>query len=109
MKRLMIFGLIAGSLWTGEAVWLMTNQPKISASLAVNQLNGGEDAAARLREYESLKDASTEITGALTLIVAWLCFESLIRAGLGLATHAIRGLGRQTPILLLAGSAALLL
>src|SRR5258708_4654698 len=108
MKRLMIFVLIAGSLWTAEAIWLATRQPEISAGLAVGQLNGGADAARRLREFETFKNISTEVTTVLTLFAALVCFDSVIRRNLGLVMHVINRSSRRAHLLLLSGSLGLL-
>ena len=107
MKRIVIFGLIAGSLWTAELVWLMARQPEISATLALRQVNGGPDAARRVREFEAFKNASTEVTTALTLLAAWVCFDSIIRSMLGLVTRSVHRFGQGTKLLLATASLGL--
>jgi hypothetical protein len=89
MKRIVIFGLVAACLWTADRIWLATRQPEISAGLALGQVNGGAREARRLREFEALKDASTELTTVLTLLAAWLCFDSWIRKNLGLVQRFV--------------------
>src|SRR4051812_29468048 len=102
MKRIVIFCLIAGSLWTAEAIWLTTRQPETSARLALQQLNGGGDEARRLREFEAFKNMTTEVSAALTVLAAWLCFDSIIRKNLGLVSRSIIRFGHkaQLPMLL---------
>jgi len=104
MKRIVIFGLVAGSLWTAELIWLTARQPDISATLAVRQLNGGADAARRLREFESFKDVSTEVAIVLTLLAARLCFGSVIRRSLGFTMRPLKRFGQRAQLLLLPGS-----
>ena len=109
MKRIVIFGLIAGSLWTAELIWLTARQPDISATLALRQLNGGADAARRLREFETFKDVSTEVAIVLTLLAARLCFGSVIRRNLGLTMRPLKRFGQRAQLLLLPGSLGLIL
>ena len=109
MKRIVIFGLIAGSLWSAELIWLTTRQPDISATLALRQVNGGADAARRLREFETFKNVSTEVTTTLTLLAAWLCFHSVIRRSFGLVSVPLKRFGHRVPLILLPGSLGLIL
>ena len=108
MKRIVIFGLIAGSLWIAQAIWLTARQPEISASLAVRQVNGGADEARRLREFETLKNVSTEVAGVLTLFAAWVCFDSIIRRNLGLVMRSVNRFGHRAHLLLLVASLGLI-
>ena len=102
MKRIVIFGLIAGSLWMAEVIWLAVRQPEISAELALRQVNGGADAARRLREFETFKSSSMEAASVLTLFAAWLCFESVIRRNLGIVMRSLNRFGRRAHLLALA-------
>jgi hypothetical protein len=108
MKRIIIFGLIAGLLWTAEAIWLTTRQPEISATLALGQLNGSVDAARRLREFETFKNVLTEITAALTLFAAWLCFDSIIRKNFGLVTRSLNRFSHRMLLVLSLASLGLI-
>jgi hypothetical protein len=81
MKRIVIFGLLAAILWTAENIWLSSRQPEISKVLALQQVNGGDQAARHLREFEMLKDGLHVLTGTLTLLVALACFNTWIRRG----------------------------
>jgi hypothetical protein len=101
MKRIVIFGLIAGSLWATNAIWLTSRQPETSAKLALKQVNGGAGEARRLREFEMFKNASTELTAVLTLFAAWLCFGSVIRKNLGLAMRSLIRFGHRAQLLLI--------
>src|SRR5437899_10464895 len=82
MKRLIMFGIVAAALWTAETLWLSGRQPDISRALALQQINGGDDAARHLREFESLKDSLHVLVGALTLLAAFACFNAWLRHGL---------------------------
>src|SRR5262245_11053528 len=95
MKRIVIFGLIAGCLWTVEQLWLTTRQPEISTALALSQVNGGVDAARRVREFEALKDIATQVTCALTVLAAVLCFDSVVRRNFGLVLRSVRYANHQ--------------
>jgi hypothetical protein len=80
----MIFGIVAAALWTAETLWLSARQPDISRALALQQINGGDDVARHLREFESLKDGLHVLVGALTLLTAFVCFKVWLRHGLAL-------------------------
>ena len=79
MKRLVLFGLAAATIWTAETLWLSSKQPEISSALAMRQFNGGASAARDLRRFESLKDGASVAAGALTLLAAGLCFGAPLR------------------------------
>src|SRR5437879_3229558 len=81
MKRIVIFGLLAAILWTAENIWLSARQPEISKALALQQVNGGNEAARHLREFELLKDGLHVLTGSLTLLAALACFSAWLRQG----------------------------
>jgi len=81
MKRIIIFGVLAASLWTAENVWLSARQPEISKALALQQVNGGNEAARHLREFELLKDGLHILTATLTLLAALVCFSVWLRQG----------------------------
>ena len=82
MKRIIIFGLMAATLWTAENIWLSARQPEISKALALQQVNGGDETARHLREFEMLKDGLHVLTGALTLLAALACFNTRLRQGM---------------------------
>jgi hypothetical protein len=69
MKRMILFGVLAASLWTTENWWLNTQQADLSAKLAVNQFNG-DVAAHQLRAFQSLKDNVHLAAGVVTLLAA---------------------------------------
>ncbi len=74
MKRMIVFGLIAASIWTAENLWLAARQPQIASALAVRQVNGGTSAATELREFETLKDVVHVLGGCLLVAAAAGCF-----------------------------------
>jgi hypothetical protein len=82
MKRIITFGLLATILWTTETIWLTSRQPEISKALALQQVNGGDQAARRLREFEMLKGGVHVVTGTLTFLVALACFNAWLRRGM---------------------------
>jgi hypothetical protein len=82
MRRIIIFGIVAAALWTAETLWLSGRQPDISRALALQQINGGDDVARHLREFETLKDGLHVLVGALTLLAAFACFNVWLRHGL---------------------------
>src|ERR1044071_2752358 len=79
MKRIIIFGLVAGVIYVAESLWLSARQPEISKSLALQQVNGGTPAARSLREFETLKDGVHMLTGAMIALAAAACFSSSLR------------------------------
>jgi hypothetical protein len=82
MKRIITFSLLAAILWTAETIWLTSRQPEFSKALALQQVNGGDDTARHLREFEMLKDGLHVLTGTLTLFAALVCFNTWLRAGI---------------------------
>jgi hypothetical protein len=82
MKRIITFGLLATILWAAETIWLTSRQPEISKVLALQQVNGGDQAARHLREFQMLKDGLHVLTGTLTFLVALACFNTWIRRGM---------------------------
>ncbi len=99
MKRIIVFSLIAASLWTAEAIWLATGQPEISAALALRQLNGGADAARKLREFETFKNLTMDLTVILTLFTALLCFDLISRKKLEMVKRSLSRLGERAQLL----------
>jgi hypothetical protein len=79
MKRMMVFGLVAATMWAGENIWLAAYQPQISTGLAVRQVNGGIAAATELREFEALKDSVHIVAGCVMLLTALVCFGPWLR------------------------------
>src|ERR1051325_54277 len=82
MKRIIIFATVSAVVWTAESLWLSARQPEISQALALQQVNGGTDAARRLREFESLKDSVHVLVGTLLVLAAIGCFNASLRKGL---------------------------
>jgi len=77
MKRIILFGVLAASLWTAENWWLSTQQAELSAKLAVNQFNG-DVAAHQLRVFQSLKDNVHLATAALMVFAAVFLLGPLV-------------------------------
>jgi hypothetical protein len=109
MKRFVIFGLVAATLWTGEMIWLTTRQPETSTRLALMQVNQGEAAATKLRQFEALKGGVTEGTTVLTLLAAILCFDSLVRRSLGIVMRSALRLSRRMNLVAVLATASLAL
>ncbi|MEY4386038.1 MAG: hypothetical protein RLY20_1321 [Verrucomicrobiota bacterium] len=78
MKRIILFGVLAASLWTTENWWLNTQQADLSAKLAINQFNG-DAAAHQLRAFQALKDNVHLATGVVTLLAAVFLLGPLAR------------------------------
>src|SRR6266568_6035893 len=74
MKRTLLFLLVLLVVCGLETWWLSGRQPRASTALALKQLNGGNSAAANVREFEAAKELVHVIAGAVTLLAAWLCF-----------------------------------
>jgi hypothetical protein len=104
MKRIMVFGLVAATVWTAESLWLATWQPQTASALAVRQIDGGNSATNDLRRFESLKDSAHVVAAGLTWLAAVWCFAPWARAGLQALrrTKLGRFFGASTlPVLLL--------
>jgi regulator of protease activity HflC (stomatin/prohibitin superfamily) len=80
MKRIVLFVIAAGTVWTAENWWLNTQQASLASSLALAQFSGGDAAARELRAFEALKDSAHWVASTVTLIAAWLCFGAWLRA-----------------------------
>jgi SPFH domain / Band 7 family len=106
MKRLVLFGMVAVTVWTAENLWLTARQPRISSTLAIQQVNGGEPAAERLRAFEVMKDAAQWLAACLIVASGAICLAPWVRrAGKRLAEHTSRTrwarfFGRGAPCLL---------
>ena len=80
MKRIVVFGVVIAAVWTAETWWLNSRQPGISSALALQQINGGNDVAEKLRAFDAGKDGVQVIAWAATALAAWLCFAPWLRA-----------------------------
>ena len=74
MKRTLLFLLVLLAVCGLETWWLNGRQPRASTTLALQQINGGNSDAAKLHQFEAGKDFVHIFAGAITLLVAWLCF-----------------------------------
>jgi hypothetical protein len=107
MKRIILFGVLAASLWTAENWWLNTQQAELSARLALNQFNG-DAAAQQLRAFQSLKDVVHLAVGLATLLAAVVLAGPLVRTGIRYLRQSKPGgwlgkrLGRASALLALA-------
>src|SRR6266478_2522364 len=107
MKRIIIFTTVAAILWTAESLWLSARQPEISKTLALQQINGGTDAARHLREFESLKESVHVLVGTLLVLATIGCFNASLRKGLAHFWQRISQ-ARSHGLLVLASSISLL-
>ncbi len=73
VKKLAVFGLVAVIAVSVEAVWLSALEPRLSATLAVAQLNGGNDAFLRLRLFDTYRAAAhTVVVAVILLALVWV-------------------------------------
>ena len=80
MKRMVMLGVVVTAIWAAQTWWLNSRQPDISSALAVQQLNGGNDSAEKLRLFGAAKDAVHLAAWALTVLAAVVCFRPWLRA-----------------------------
>jgi hypothetical protein len=80
MKRILTFTLVVMAVWALETWWLNSRQASASTAFALQQFNGNNADAIRLRQFEAGKDIVPVIAGALTLLAAWLCFGKHLKA-----------------------------
>ena len=99
MTRTFLFLLVLLLVCGLEAGWLSGRQPRAATALAIQQLNGGNGDAAKLRQFEAAKEFVHVIAGAVTLLAAWLCFGryaaaafNRIKARLAKTTTTVVGL-----------------
>ena len=107
MKRIIIFGLMVAVIWAGESLWLSAQEPEISKSLALWQVNGGTPAARSLREFETLKGGVHVLTSALIVLAAAACFGPSLQKALS-QLRLRRSQNGSSNLLLLLGSALVL-
>ena len=72
IKRLIVFVVVAASAIAIERLWLNAIQPHISTELAINQLNGDDQAFRQLRLFETYKETANLITIGIILSAAWI-------------------------------------
>jgi hypothetical protein len=99
VKKLMVFGLVSVIAVALETVWLSTLEPRLSAALAVAQVNGGKEALLRLRVFETCRNVAQLIVPLVVILTA----ACLLRPGRRLVVKRLTNLG----LLVLAGSCAL--
>src|SRR5258706_11735425 len=80
MKRIITFTLVVMAVWALETWWLNSRQANTSTTFALQQLDGSNADATRLRQFEAGKNIAPVIAGAATLLAAWLCFGKLAKA-----------------------------
>ncbi len=94
----MVFGLVTLVAVAVEAAWLSALEPRLSAALAVAQVNGGDAAFIRLRMFEAYRMmAHTGVTMVLVLFALWLIWPRRNNSGMR----------KLTTLMLFAGSCAL--
>ena len=72
IKRLIVFVVVVASAIAIERLWLNAIQPHISTELAINQLNGDDQAFRQLRLFETYKETANLITVGIILSAAWI-------------------------------------
>ena len=82
MKRIVVFGVVVAALWAAETWWTYSRQPALSSALALQQLNGGDLPAERLRTFDAVRDAVPVAAWALTVLTAVGCFGPAVARGL---------------------------
>jgi hypothetical protein len=80
MKRMLTFTLVVLAVWALETWWLNSRQANVSTTFALQQFDGNNTDATRLRQFEAGKDVVHVVAGAITLIAAWLCFGKYVKA-----------------------------
>jgi hypothetical protein len=71
IKKLIVFGVVIVSVIALEQAWLNAIQPALSAQLAVEQLNGKQNAFRDLRLFETYKEGANIVSGFVILVAAW--------------------------------------
>ena len=79
MKRIVVFGVVIAAVWVAETWWSSSRQPDISSALALQQLNGGDLAAEKVRTFDAAKDGVHVFAWALTVLAAAACFGPQLR------------------------------
>jgi hypothetical protein len=81
--RTAIFILLCALVWTGKAILDNRIRPRVSTQLAVRALNGTDDDQTNLLNSKKVFDWLDLAPEGATLLVAGLCFGSLVRPNLG--------------------------
>jgi hypothetical protein len=84
IKKLIVFGVVIVSVIALEQAWLNAIQPALSAQLAVEQLNGKQNAFRDLRLFETYKEGANIVSGFVILVAAWFV---LARPGMRRRPH----------------------
>lgn len=79
IKRIIIFAVLVSAIWLGESYYYLSDQPSQSTHDAVAALNGGDEAAGKLRVNDSVKNVPAAIGAGLTCLIAVACFASPVR------------------------------
>jgi SPFH domain / Band 7 family len=95
MKRLIMFLVVVGAVWSLETWWLNSFQPEISTRFALRQLDGLNPDAAKLRTFDAAKDGALVLAGMITVLAGLLCFGKELRTLIGRITARF---ARTTPI-----------
>ena len=80
VRRLGIFLCLSAFVGGLEVWWACAQQPKSATSLAVQQLNDSNSAAAELRAFEAAKNSIHVAAGMIVLLAALVCFGGYVKA-----------------------------
>ncbi|MGI8890037.1 MAG: hypothetical protein ACR2G0_04550, partial [Chthoniobacterales bacterium] len=99
VRKLMVFGLVLVVAAAFETVWWSALEPRLATALAVDQINGGNDAFLRLRLFEAARwGVQVKVIAILIATALWLVWPRL---------RQIRRLPKLSLVLLLTLGASL--
>ena len=78
--RVLAFGLFTLVVGVAEIWWWAAAEPGAATRLAVQQLNGGDLEASRLRTFDAGKDSVQVIVGMAVLLAALACFGNYLKS-----------------------------
>src|SRR5258706_2524701 len=95
MKRIITFTLVVMAVWALETWWLNSRQANTSTTFALQQLDGSNADATRLRQFEAGEKISPGISGGVTPLSTWVCFSQHLQNAF--AQNQMRGLRNTSP------------
>ena len=71
IRKLVVFVVMVSVAVAAERAWLNAVQPQIATRVAIEQLNGNDDAFRRLRLFETYKSIADATVLVIVLSIAW--------------------------------------
>ena len=100
LRKLAVFFFISTFVVTLETWWTNTAAPQTATTLAVQQLNDNNTAAAELRAFEATKNSVHYASGMIVLLTAFVCFGGYAMEAFNKLRHRRQVVATSTLMLL---------